>query len=137
MNNNESRPYIRNRQTIRKMESWSYYLPFKPRFLLTVTALILCLVVTILFNNVNYHLGLLVERDPASALSPVQAFLVNLQLTIPNIRSFLSIPLLLLVNPEFRELRYSLIKCLNRWNLSICEFWSVNLRKIMPRCWNM
>ena len=104
MNNNESRPYIRNRQTIRKMESWSYYLPFKPRFLLTVTALILCLVVTILFNNVNYHLGLLVERDPASALSPVQAFLVNLQLTIPNIRSFLSIPLLLLVNPEFREL---------------------------------
>ena len=74
------------------------------RFILTVPALTLCLVVAILSIGINDIVGVVFNRFPVSTASSVQSFFAFLRSNIPIIRVALVIPLLLFVNPKFREL---------------------------------
>ena len=74
------------------------------RFILTVPALTLCLVVAILSIGINDIVGVVFNRFPVSTASSVQYFFAFLRSNIPIIRVALVIPLLLFVNPKFREL---------------------------------
>ncbi|MTJ47753.1 hypothetical protein [Dolichospermum sp. UHCC 0259] len=74
------------------------------RFILTVPALTLCLVVAFLSIGINDIVGVVFNRFPVSTVSSVQSFFAFLRSNIPIIRVALVIPLLLFVNPKFREL---------------------------------
>jgi hypothetical protein len=87
---------------IRDIEFWSDR--SISRFILTVPALTLCLVVAILSIGINDIAGVVFNRFPVSTVSSVQSFFAFLRSNIPIIRVALVIPLLLFVNPKFREL---------------------------------
>ncbi|MFM6132311.1 MAG: hypothetical protein ACKPBV_26940 [Sphaerospermopsis kisseleviana] len=89
-------------KTIPDIEFWSDH--SISRFILTVPALTLCLVVAILSIGINDIVGVVFNRFPVSTASSVQSFFAFLRSNIPIIRVALVIPLLLFVNPKFREL---------------------------------
>ena len=90
------------KRSLRDIEFWSDH--SISRFILTVPALTLCLVVVILSIGINDIAAVVFNRFPVSTVSSVQSFFALLGSNIPIIRVALVIPLLLFVNPKFREL---------------------------------
>jgi len=90
------------KKSLRDIEFWVDY--SISRFILTVPALTLCLFVAILSIGINDIVGVVFNRFPVSTVSSVQSFFAFLRSNIPIIRVALVIPLLLFVNPKFREL---------------------------------
>lgn len=73
------------------------------RFLFTICSLVLCLFVLYLSTRVNFS-GSFVHPASTSIPSPIYSFFVFLQTHQFAIRSFIAIPFLLFLNPDFRDL---------------------------------
>ena len=73
------------------------------RFFFTICSLVLCLVVLYLFTVLKFTSSF-VHSTSASIPSPIHTFFIFLQTNQFAIRSFIAIPFLLFLNPNFRDL---------------------------------